>query len=86
MGTFFSWYGKDLCGGEERDLSLVSECLKLVKVATGLLFTMITSTPLSDVDRSPPQNHGPELLRKRPILSENPFHVDLVRSWTKLLR
>lgn len=51
-----------------------------------VLVTMITSTPPSDVDRAPPQKHGPELLRKGVILSESPFHMDLMRSWIKLLR
>lgn len=51
-----------------------------------VFFTMITPTRPSDVDRSPPQKHGPELLRKGVILSENSFHMDSMRNWTKLLR
>lgn len=47
---------------------------------------MITSTPPSDVDRYPPQKQRPELLGKGVILSESLFHMDLTRSWIKLLR
>jgi len=44
LGVFFNRYGKGLCGGEGSGWPLISECLKLVKLVTGLQsFTMIAS-------------------------------------------
>lgn len=85
VGIFFNWYGKGLCGGEGRGWPLISEYLKLVKLATGLCcspwlhFTLLLWV-------SHPRKHGPELLGKRLMHPENPFDVDFRRIWIKLLR
>lgn len=43
VGILFNWYGKGLSGGEGRGWPLISEHFKLVKLATGLLFTVLIS-------------------------------------------